>query len=109
MGNVIPFPRQPCPIFYPSREEVEIRGKLSERWIVVTLNPDGTESWHGPLKTRKDAYWLTGILAAGAEKDRQRERDPLYQAFLALPEHEKQAVIAKLEALDNDKSKPLGP
>jgi hypothetical protein len=58
MRGVVPFTGQRGKIYYPSREEVEVRGKVRECWVVVARSPNGEESYY-PIKTKKDALWLT--------------------------------------------------
>jgi hypothetical protein len=85
-AKVLPFTGQRCPIIYASREEVEWRGKVRERWVVVTLEPTGESSWQGPVPNRKEAEWLASILAKAATKDRMdRAENPLLDAIYRLP------------------------
>lgn len=60
MGEVVQFSGQRRTIYYPSRQEAEVRGKLRERWGIVMRTADGEESFH-PVGSKKDALWLTAI------------------------------------------------
>ena len=93
MGEVVKFPGQRNTIFYPSREEVEVRGKNRERWVVVSRGADGDESFH-PMRTKKDVLWLTAIL-------RKREADRRSD-FARLESHPYGQIIKQLSAEDRE-------
>jgi hypothetical protein len=85
-ATILPFSGKHCPIYYASREEIEWRGRVREKWIVIKLQPDGECSWHGPLPNRKEAEWLASILAKAATKDRvDRAENPQLDAIIRLP------------------------
>ena len=82
MSNFIPFTGQRGKLYYTGREEIEVRGKPRERWVVVVREPDGEESYY-PVKTKHDAEWMTGIL-----RKVESQRRPIC-------EHSKRAPLAK--------------
>jgi len=90
---IIPFTGQVFPIYKPSRELIAWRGREVEKWVVLVRDPDGSENWHGPLKTKSDAVWLAGELAEGDRKKRAREASELedVRAFLSLPQAKRDA------------------
>jgi hypothetical protein len=74
------------PIFYASREEIEWRGKVREKWIAITLQPGGESTWHGPMPNRMEAEAVAALLARASEKERrERAENPLLDAIHKLP------------------------
>lgn len=84
MSGVVTFTGQRGKIFYPERCEIEMNGKKRKRWVVVTREPNGDETYH-PVRSEKDAIWLTGILREAETKNRKEDEflatNPLWQPF----------------------------
>lgn len=101
MSGVVPFTGQRGTIYYPSREEIELNGKVRERWVVVIRKSNGDESYH-PVKTKKDALWLTGILRETETKRRAElavlESHPFGQVILQLSINERDIIRKIFEA-----------
>ena len=101
MGNVVPFTGKCGKIYYPSREEVEVNGKARERWVVITRETNGEESYH-PVKTKKDANWLANMLRENEVKRRSElatlESHPFGQTIMMLTPRERDLVRKIFEA-----------
>jgi|GEM_PF-4838878 len=101
MSNVVPFPARCGKIFYPSREDVEVKGKPRERWVVVAREPNGNETFH-PIKTKHDAMWLAAILRETEVKRRAdlktMEAHPLGQTIMTLSPTERDFMRKLLDA-----------
>lgn len=95
--TMIPFPGQTCPIAYASREVIEWRGRDSERWVVMIRQPDGSETWLGPMKTKADAVGIAALMADGWRKDRERaSANPLADALAKLSEGDRRMMTKAL-------------
>jgi hypothetical protein len=101
MSNVIPFTDHRGKIFYPERCEIEVNGKTRKRWVVVTRESNGDESYHW-VRTQKDAIWMAGILREAEAKRRKEDEflatNELWQTMMLIPIERREIMLMLLEA-----------
>jgi hypothetical protein len=85
-------------------EEVEVRGKLRERWVVVTREPSGEEHFYA-VRTKHDANWYVNILRQNEAQRRSElvmlESHPFGETIMKLTPKQRDIVRGLFEAEAN--------